>query len=654
MAAQVHQAITSDIQRALQHAVGQANDVFTNAHTQNATVSKKKKKKKRVREEEPEGEVDRREQGKERKKKKKSNVVEEPAVVPSGAVAAEPDALGEPKKKKSKSKGEKGKQRADPESPPPAPIDQLMNIANPDPVAFLNAVVSAASATSNATMPAVPDFTYQQPPFSMYASPPPPYMHFPPPPPSYQYDLPPMPSSSQDPLHLFPGHSLPPDLSFGSNDDILRAEQDLDLSKLANVLKTLEEAAAAAHMPFFDSLLPPQPTRHSGLPPVDQTPSPLNVILGVLPKPPAKMPRCSRITNIQLSSTDLSDNPEHAHLLANKWLNPNKLAELVQTEGLSASRCAGKFSAIEEQQLSNAIETYCTRQGLANDDLINLIFTRNGKDRENSFWIEIMSAVPLHPIIAVYHHVRRKYHPLQGQGRWMPTEDALLKQAVGELGQQWEKVSMRVSHMASDCRDHYRNHLEHREHRAVNVWSKEEEDTLTQIVMEMTVNQGKDPDNDVFWGVISHRMGNKRGRQQCRTKWLDSLSKTVKNQGQKPRWSLVDAYIVVHKVQSLNVRDDSEIDWKTLPDLNWNFWMKNIHLPVNNGRRHRKITSAEAVEDSDKDEDDTVQTADASIIIPTVDMQALGNMEGGATDDKDDKDSSLSQSSSPVSTSGKE
>jgi hypothetical protein len=71
----------------------------------------------------------------------------------------------------------------------------------------------------------------------------------------------------------------------------------------------------------------------------------------------------------------------------------------------------------------------------------------------------------------------------------------------------------------------------------------------------------------------------------------DSLSKTVKNEGQKPRWSQQDAYILVHKcvlaffsrrftelccflrrVDSLNVRDDTEIDWKTLPDPGWNFW----------------------------------------------------------------------------------
>ena len=35
----------------------------------------------------------------------------------------------------------------------------------------------------------------------------------------------------------------------------------------------------------------------------------------------------------------------------------------------------------------------------------------------------------------------------------------------------------------------------------------------------MTLEQGKDIDNDVFWGIVSHRMGNRRGRQQVRIKW---------------------------------------------------------------------------------------------------------------------------------------
>jgi hypothetical protein len=91
------------------------------------------------------------------------------------------------------------------------------------------------------------------------------------------------------------------------------------------------------------------------------------------------------------------------------------------------------------------------------------------------------TAVPQRPIIAVYHHVRRSYHPLKQQGKWLPTEDAQLKQyacitkistcadyiifhrAVADLGQQWEKVSQRVGRMSSDCRDRYRNHIINRD-----------------------------------------------------------------------------------------------------------------------------------------------------------------------------------------------
>jgi Myb-like DNA-binding domain len=73
--------------------------------------------------------------------------------------------------------------------------------------------------------------------------------------------------------------------------------------------------------------------------------------------------------------------------------------------------------------------------------------------------------------------------------------------------------------MASDCRDRYRNHIQNSEDRAAGPWTKDEEMRLTQIVTDMTVKQGKDMDNDVFWGIVSERMGAKRGRQQCRIKW---------------------------------------------------------------------------------------------------------------------------------------
>lgn len=115
---------------------------------------------------------------------------------------------------------------------------------------------------------------------------------------------------------------------------------------------------------------------------------------------------------------------------------------------------------------------------------------------------------------------------------------------MADLGQQWEKVSLTVRRMSSDCRDRYRNHIANREVRVAGKfyriyydkrlyfsfhdlldtghaghWTKNEEDELTRIVTEMTVQQGKDLDDDVFWGKVSDHMGNRRGRQQCRIKW---------------------------------------------------------------------------------------------------------------------------------------
>ncbi|KAA1466767.1 hypothetical protein DENSPDRAFT_768128 [Dentipellis sp. KUC8613] len=356
---------------------------------------------------------------------------------------------------------------------------------------------------------------------------------------------------------------------------------------------------------------------------------------------------------------------EHAHMLANKWMSASKLAELVRTEGLEYKK--GKFSAIEEQQLTDAIENFRTQKGLSEDQLKDVIFAKGSQAKDNSFWSEISGALHLRPIIAVYHHVRRRFHPLSAQGKWMPSEDEILQQAVLELGQQWEKVSDRVGRMASDCRDRWRNHIEHRSAKTFGPWTKEEEDLLTQIVTDITVNQGKDMDNDVFWGVVSQRMGNKRGRQQCRIKWTDALSKTVKNQGQKPRWGPQDAFILVHKVDSLHVQDDSEIDWKTLPDANWNLWsphtlqrrwltmkrsikgyedmthaeildillVKKAHLPSDSAKRKRRVVSAEAVEDSEDDVDDLLLNDPSALTTPAASVPP----PVGVADDSDSSSS---------------
>ncbi|KAL1747490.1 hypothetical protein HDZ31DRAFT_31905 [Schizophyllum fasciatum] len=250
-------------------------------------------------------------------------------------------------------------------------------------------------------------------------------------------------------------------------------------------------------------------------------------------------------------------------------MNSSKLAELAKTDGLIYKK--GKFSAVEESALKDAIQRFREVNDMSEAQLYDMVFAKVKGVSHQRFWSEITAALPQRPLNAVYHYVKRAYHPMSKQGKWTEEEDARLKQAVADLGPRWEQVGPRVGRMPADCRDRYRNHLKLPD-RNVGPWTQAEEDELVRVVKRLTVDKGRDFEQDVFWSRVSAEMGGKRSRQQCRIKWTDSLSKTLKNADKDKRWSQEDAFILVHKVDALNVRDDTEIDWKILLDPGWNVW----------------------------------------------------------------------------------
>ncbi|PIL37442.1 transcription factor [Ganoderma sinense ZZ0214-1] len=592
-------SLSDDIQRALQQAVGDANNAAVAVAAHNKT-----KKSKRHRDEEGAEDGSGSRHVKKKKKSKKHGRTDVDATAnadypgastgdsestpaassssnestPGAAEGADSSADVDPPttshKKKKKSKGKERAHDHQPRSqseshPQPASTAEGASQAQAASAAastsaqphgglpassadFLSAVVAAASATAgHGQQPQGGGPAFEQA-MQQYMTYPP--TEFDP----YAYSNPPTPGGHHPhpPPHPHPGQAFPgpfppdvagilPDLHVTSSDELLKSLQEFDISKVVAVLKSLGEAAAAANVSLA---LPPLFVPGPG--PVQQQPVRSEAILGRPPK--QKKGRNGNAAGGSGSGGGEAaplqpDNPDHAHMLANVWMNASKLAEMVRTEGLVYKK--GKFSATEDARLAAAVEQYRVARGLTQVELDQIIFSNKvGKEKgHESFWSEITSALQLRPIIAVYHHVRRTRHPFAGKGTWTKTEDDLLLQSVRDLGQQWEKISDIVQRTAADCRDRYRNHLQDRDVRRTGTWSKEEEEELTRIVTEMTVNQGKDLDNDIFWGVL-------------------------KNTGERPRWSAMDAYILVHKVDSMNVRDDTEIDWKLLPDENWNIW----------------------------------------------------------------------------------
>jgi hypothetical protein len=321
MTDRVQPTLTPDVQRALQHAVVEANSALSNQHDDSLST---KKKKKRVRES---GESERGDRGGKKFKKRKERALPQDGVVETSGVV-EPVA-SDP--------GERSKENELTHRDPTVNLQNSNDLSQIDPEllqssnlnsstsAFLSAIVAAASATKEATASQdIPPYSHPQyipngpPPSQHYVS------HAPMP---YPYHIPPVEQSSQ-PFLL--SSSVP--LSEMSNEDILRALQDIDIHKITNVLKTLNDAASAANIsltpqPVYMEQPVPSGSQMHGPAPFAPVPTPSTAL-----RAPQLQNKNQRKLAVALHGPHHA-NQSHAQMLSTKWLNANKLAELVKTEG---------------------------------------------------------------------------------------------------------------------------------------------------------------------------------------------------------------------------------------------------------------------------------------------------------------------------------
>jgi len=101
------------------------------------------------------------------------------------------------------------------------------------------------------------------------------------------------------------------------------------VTKIATVLKTLGEAAATANVPLNLTSLPSTLLQipHAATP-IDPT---LSNSAAVAENSAPRVPQHHR--RLEDTPRESLEHSDHAVLLATKWLNPQKLAELAKTEG---------------------------------------------------------------------------------------------------------------------------------------------------------------------------------------------------------------------------------------------------------------------------------------------------------------------------------
>ena len=319
--------LTSDVQRSIQQAVSSGHVALNNP---GGAVKVNRKKRKRGGEDAQERATSADSDAKGRKKSKKEksppqdgsvSIPQDTPIRGSSTSSDPPQPAGQPTKKKKK----KGNGR-DTEIPiDPALTASSEGPADPQTIAFLQALVAAADPTQLVAQIPV-DQQLIHPPFDpntqmMFPG------HFMPMTPGFPY---PMQHGFVDPAGLVngaPGRLSLPELASNANEEIMRTLQGVDLAKLQGVLQVLGDAAAAAEQPpdmlhvhpGFQGMAPP-PT----LPPTKQNPAPSHTILGQ----PSKSNRPPPPPDWQQFA-----NPVHAELLATKWMNTTKLKEMAQTEG---------------------------------------------------------------------------------------------------------------------------------------------------------------------------------------------------------------------------------------------------------------------------------------------------------------------------------
>ncbi|KAH9952337.1 hypothetical protein BGW80DRAFT_1534216 [Lactifluus volemus] len=241
---------------------------------------------------------------------------------------------------------------------------------------------------------------------------------------------------------------------------------------------------------------------------------------------------------------------EHKEQLATKWW----MAEEFQSKGTVCLLCTRSHGLNENQAFSVA-----RRHNMSEGDLLF------GANRQLGFWAHITHALPQRRVGSVFGYVRRIYQPLKSGGKWSIEDDATLAQ-----------VSEALERPKKECLNRFQKCIEHKDTRRKGKWTAEEESRLTEIVKSL--------------GWVARLMDQKRTATQCRNKWYDYMVPAMLNDGKSRRWSVADTFILVHKIASLDLDREEDIEWYSLPDEKWDFW--TIHkLQQRWGQLKTSVTS---------------------------------------------------------------
>ncbi|KAG0312808.1 RNA polymerase I enhancer binding protein [Linnemannia gamsii] len=214
-----------------------------------------------------------------------------------------------------------------------------------------------------------------------------------------------------------------------------------------------------------------------------------------------------------------SDNPLHT-----KWL----MATALKDKGISYK--TGTFSSHEDELIRETIKGYVARNNMPEDAIQRWFENGNGRGRFEkndlkALWVEIAVRLQNRPLLNIYLHVRRMFHPQNNIGTWSKEDDQKLIMLHALHKGQWTTIGTELGRMADSCRDRYRNHLKDQSTMLTGPWQPHEDEQLLTIMQDLALQQGKINilDSSPMWTLISERMHGTRTRHQCRHRYSQTL-----------------------------------------------------------------------------------------------------------------------------------
>lgn len=266
-----------------------------------------------------------------------------------------------------------------------------------------------------------------------------------------------------------------------------------------------------------------------------------------------------RKSDAQLAE-EVSINPEtgerlsHQEILSSRFLPTKQLKALERHIGLVYTK--GPFKTFEDEKLKAFVDNYCAAARIDVDGFRALLFQDRALSKD-TFWFDLTAQLEGRPVISVYAHVRRMFHPQARGGKWSAEEDEQLARLVTLYGRAWTSVGESMEHRSGeDCKDRWDNHVQYHAESAPassqgrskfsGPWTEEEEENLIEAVAAVERELGGEHEREgpMLWGRVAERIGT-RTRHQSAQKWFVVLPLVQHRVCEKSRLWPLTTYLVL-------------------------------------------------------------------------------------------------------------